>query len=410
VIEDFFADKRHAGMQTSISYEARTNNPDRISAFFAAPMRDSAFVFPHRKSDIWLGIKYTESIKNRHNRAAMEEECQRFARSAISRFNDENLESFSYFERAGNNEDRQSIEAAIRKSDLYDSLGPQVVLVGQYEPFQSRNGNKLAWAFGVFGAGSAVWFLMLLFPRLDDEELRRIRRGRPSQDKDLKETLGLFRPQLGFYVTPIIMGVNILVFLAMVLAGLGVASFRTSDLLNWGANYSLLVRQGQWFRLVTSMFVHGGLFHLAMNTYGLLFAGLFLESMLGTGKFAFAYLFTGITASIVSILVHPNTVTLGASGAIFGLYGVLLVLLFVKDFGRALTKDPLLINIAIFIGVNLLIGSLAIGIDNAAHVGGLLSGILLGAFFCLAVSNAGAHRSIMMASRQVRAKTSTLPR
>jgi membrane associated rhomboid family serine protease len=196
----------------------------------------------------------------------------------------------------------------------------------------------------------------------------------------------------------------------MVLAGLGVASFRTSDLLNWGANYSLLVRQGQWFRLVTSMFVHGGLFHLAMNTYGLLFAGLFLESMLGTGKFAFAYLFTGIAASIVSILVHPNTVTLGASGAIFGLYGVLLVLLFVKDFGRALTKDPLLMNVAIFIGVNLLIGSLAIGIDNAAHVGGLLSGILLGAFFCLVVSNARGHRSIMMASRQVRAKTSTLPR
>src|SRR5205085_9159605 len=118
------------------------------------------------------GIKYTESIKNRRNRAAMEEECQRFARSAISRFNDENLESFSYFERAGNNEDRQSIEAAIRKSDLYDSSGPQVVLVGQYEPFQSRNRNKLAWAFGVFGAGSAVWFLMLLFPRLDDAELR----------------------------------------------------------------------------------------------------------------------------------------------------------------------------------------------------------------------------------------------
>jgi rhomboid protease GluP len=129
------------------------------------------------------------------------------------------------------------------------------------------------------------------------------------------------------------------------------------------------------------MFIHDGLAHLLMNIYGLFFAGIFLEPMLGKTKFVLVYLLAGIVASLTSILFHRDTVTLGASGGIFGLYGTLLVLYFIKDFGRALLKDPLLINVAIFIGLNLLMGSLTVYIDNAAHVGGLVCGILLGMLF-----------------------------
>jgi len=381
LIREFFADKRQAKLETSVRHGARSSSPLTISAFFASPIRDSANDPIHSKCDVWIGIKYTTEISNRLARAAMEDEYQKFVRTSISRFNNENLQSFSYLETVGNNDDRRSLENAIHRSDIYDPSRRIIILTGQYESFEARNGKKLTWTFGTFGVGAVVWFFILLFPKIDDVELRRVQRGRPSPDKNLKDALNFFLPRPGFYITPIIMGLNILVFLVMIFAGLGVASFGTSDLLNWGANYSPLVREGQWFRLVTSMFIHDGLAHLLMNIYGLFFAGIFLEPMLGKTKFVLVYLLAGIAASLTSILFHPDTVTLGASGGIFGLYGTLLVLYFIKDFGRALLKDPLLINVAIFIGLNLLMGSLTVYIDNAAHVGGLVCGILLGALF-----------------------------
>jgi rhomboid protease GluP len=379
LIREFYADKRQTKLETLVD-PGTGREPLKVSAFFASPLRDAVAEAGPLQSGVWLGIKYTAQIDRHFDRAAADEEYQKFIRTSVSKFNDENLRSFTYLEKIGNNDDRRALEAAVRKSD---SIGPSksIILMGQRESFESRNGNKLAWALGIFGSGAVAWFFMLLFPQVDEEELRRIQRGRPSPDKDLKESLHLFLPRPGFYVTPIIMVLNILVFLIMVCAGLGLMSFQTRDLLNWGANYAPLVREGQWFRLFTSVFIHGGLAHLAMNAYGLLFAGVFLEPMLGSTKFVLAYLVTGIAGSIVSIHVHPDIVSIGASGGIFGLYGVLLVLLFIKDFGRALVRDPLLINIAIFVGLNLLVGSVATGIDNAAHLGGLLSGILVGALF-----------------------------
>lgn len=377
-LKDFFADRPQARLETSISYGTRSGAAERISMLFASPMRDSADDSIHSKSDVWLGTKYTETISSR-GRDAVEEQCRKLIQDSVSKFNGENLQVFSYFERIGNNDDRRSFEAAVHKSNLYDPSKRLIILTGQHDPFDARSGHTLAWTLGVFGGGAVIWLVMLLFPRLDDAEIHRIKRGRPSGDNDFKEVLHLCLPRPGFYVTPIVMGLNVLVFLVMVFAGLGVASFQAVDLLNWGANYSQLVREGQWFRLVTSMFVHGGLMHLLANLYGLFFAGVLLEPMLGKTKFALAYFATGIAGSIASVLIHPNTVSVGASGAIFGLFGVLLTLLVIKDFGRTLIKDRLLINIAIFVGLNLFIGSFAIGIDNAAHLGGLLSGIVLGA-------------------------------
>lgn len=124
------------------------------------------------------------------------------------------------------------------------------------------------------------------------------------------------------------------------------------------------------------MFLHGGIMHILFNMYGLLFVGVFLEPLLGRIKYAIVYLVTGLLASIASIWWHPATVSVGASGAIFGLYGVFFALLttnlFPKDF-----KKSFLISTSIFIGFNLLYGLMG-NIDNVAHVGGLLSGLLIG--------------------------------
>jgi membrane associated rhomboid family serine protease len=164
----------------------------------------------------------------------------------------------------------------------------------------------------------------------------------------------------------------------MVIAGLGLVSFKGIDLLHWGANYRPSIANGQWWRLLTSIFLHGGLMHLAANMLGLLFVGIFLEPLLGKTKYAAIYVGTGIIASATSIWWYTATISVGASGAIFGLYGLFLALMLLKVFPKDFSKI-FLVSTSVFVGYNLLMG-FAGGIDNAAHMGGLISGFIIGLF------------------------------
>jgi membrane associated rhomboid family serine protease len=162
----------------------------------------------------------------------------------------------------------------------------------------------------------------------------------------------------------------------MVVTGMGFISFSGEALLNWGANYGPMTTNGEWWRLLTSTFLHGGLMHLLANMIGLVFVGVFLEPVLGRTRYLIVYLLTGILASAASIWWYDATVSVGASGAIFGLYGVFLALMLTKIFPPELGK-AFLVSTAIFIGYNLLMGLVG-GIDNAAHIGGLSSGFIVG--------------------------------
>ena len=106
---------------------------------------------------------------------------------------------------------------------------------------------------------------------------------------------------------------------------------------------------------------------------------LFLEPLLGSLRLALIYLLTGLVGSVASLLWYEGIVSVGASGAVFGLYGVFLALLLTKVFPPAM-KKAFLVSTVVFVGYNLLLG-LGGGIDNAAHIGGLVSGLVTG--FCL---------------------------
>lgn len=116
-------------------------------------------------------------------------------------------------------------------------------------------------------------------------------------------------------------------FLIMVFSGLGFLSFSGEDLLKWGANYRPAIQNGEYWRLLTSTFLHGGVMHILFNMYGLFIAGIFLEKEIGAKWFIVFYLLTGIVSSLTSVWWHPATISVGASGAIFGMYGVLFALL-----------------------------------------------------------------------------------
>ena len=137
--------------------------------------------------------------------------------------------------------------------------------------------------------------------------------------------------------------------------------------------YGPLIKAGQYYRIITGAFLHGGILHLAFNCYALYVIGSQLESYLGKVRYLIIYLFSAVTASLFSMIFNSNP-SIGASGAIFGLMGALVY------FGyhyRVYLGNVLKSQIIPLILFNLLIGALSTGIDNFAHIGGLIGGLLI---------------------------------
>jgi rhomboid protease GluP len=181
-------------------------------------------------------------------------------------------------------------------------------------------------------------------------------------------------------VTFVLIALNVLVFVVMVLGGVALLDPTANSVLKWGADYGPLTLRGQWWRMFSSMFIHFGLFHILFNMIVLLSIGLFMESLSGRLSFLILYLVAGLGGSAASLALHPSTVSAGASGAIFGLYGGLLgFLLRYRDSIPPASLKSLLRGALIFVGYNLLY-SLRPGVDMAAHGGGLCAGFVLGLF------------------------------
>ncbi len=171
--------------------------------------------------------------------------------------------------------------------------------------------------------------------------------------------------------------INAFIFLAMFLIG-GSGVFRNPVmLLAFGAHFGPLIIEGEWFRLVTSMFIHGGIMHIFFNMYILYIFGNLAEKVYGSYKFLTIYMATGIFASLATLIVNPATLSVGASGAIFGLIGLLFGTGFRKDTPgllKSITGSTLLPMILI----NVFLGFTVPSINNAAHLGGLFSGMIFG--------------------------------
>lgn len=172
-------------------------------------------------------------------------------------------------------------------------------------------------------------------------------------------------------VTDIIIGICILVFIGMYIFGNG--SSDSNTLLSFGANLDTLIKSGEYYRLITCMFLHMGIWHLLCNMYSLHIVGNNIESLFGKYKFLIIYFISGISGSILSIAFSHNTILVGASGAIFGLLGALL---YFGYYYRTYLGNVMLSSVVQVILINLVIGFMIPGISNAAHIGGLIGGVL----------------------------------
>lgn len=179
-------------------------------------------------------------------------------------------------------------------------------------------------------------------------------------------------------------GICVLVYLAMIISGAHFANPHSRALIEWGANYRLLTVQNQPWRLVTSMFIHGGLIHLLMNSAAILDIGWQLEQRIGALRLGCVMLLSGLAGGLAAIIWHPLAVPVGISGAMMGSAGCLLVWLAFPP-KRPETPDAApFLTLLVVVTATLAMGEFWHRMDNAAHFGGLVTGLVCGTILRLA--------------------------
>lgn len=182
-----------------------------------------------------------------------------------------------------------------------------------------------------------------------------------------------------FKITYSLIAANLLFYLVSVFYTGSVIDLPPRGLVDLGALYGpLVVLKGEWWRLLTAMFLHGGMTHLLMNMFSLYIIGRPMELYFSHRSYLGIYFLTGILGGLVSIFFHPATVAIGASGAIFGVFGGLSGYFFayrreLGDHAKEFMKD-----FGLIIGINLVLGFSIPNIDVSAHAGGLISGLIGG--------------------------------
>jgi len=366
----------YGGTYTDFRQSGKYNQYLNFDIYFATPiLKDTS----ERINDIpkyWYGVKFKEQISNKISNEEKEKKYEVFYDECIDKMNKYEFHSLDHFKRKPTSDDRQNYLKAIEARTKQTADDNFIVLEPIQERFEDRNGNKFAWIFGSFGIGLAVLLFSLIWPGYSETERKRFLSGKKPKQDDVVDMLSYLIPKGDHFATSIILDLNILVFLLMIFSGIHIISPNGLELLQWGANRRLETTGGEWWRLLTSMFLHGGIMHLILNISGLVIAAIFVEPLLGRKNYFILYILSGLCASLASIWWYPNTISVGASGAIFGLYGAILGLLLTNAFPEG-GKKGISLMIGIYVGINLLWG-LTGGIDNAAHIGGLLSGGLIG--------------------------------
>jgi rhomboid protease GluP len=180
--------------------------------------------------------------------------------------------------------------------------------------------------------------------------------------------------------TIVLLAINLAIFIIMVASGVSWISPQTDQVLRWGADYGPYTLSGQYWRLITSMFLHFGIIHIFGNMWCLWSLGQLAEKLIDSVSLLGLYLVTGIGASLLSLSWDPMRVSAGASGAIFGIAGALISVLYFGNLGLQPASVRKLLGYVIrFAFLNLLFG-LQGHIDNMAHLGGLVTGLAAGFF------------------------------
>lgn len=182
-----------------------------------------------------------------------------------------------------------------------------------------------------------------------------------------------------FTVTNTLIAINIAIFLILYIPFHQGFDISSEALLNFGAiNSDLIFTYNEWYRLLSGMFLHLDITHIAMNMISLYIIGRLVEVLYSKRVYVITYIITGICGSLLSLYISPSYLLVGASGAIFGLFGLLVGYYLVHKNIPYLDNQAAKSNFWFIIGINGIIGLTMPSIDIMAHIGGMISGVLIG--------------------------------
>lgn len=241
--------------------------------------------------------------------------------------------------------------------------------------------------------------LACTFRKMDDENIidhpvENTQHYQTNQEKEYLEALRIQEFQRNLQgaapkliVTKILVALNIIVYFYVSIRGGDFGSPENQLLMDLGANNGERIFAGEWWRLFTSMFLHGGLTHLAFNMYALWIIGNIVEKLFGEIGYTAIYFVSGILGGMLSLYNHPPYVVgVGASGAVFGIFGALISYAYFKKMPHQISGN-ILKNAALMIVINLAIGFSIPQIDNSAHIGGCIAGIIAAFFIGQDINN-----------------------
>jgi len=366
----FYVDKSAMSIYPSFEISGKRHEEFSMTLSIAMPI----YTDKSQAVSAWLGESWHKTIGNHPTEIEKEKQFHLFLKKTLVELEKSDLNHPGYLERADHLHGFNLLQKAMQKNPKYIP-GKSFLFIAYSTPYSERAEDyKNSFKLSIILLGG-LWLLLVIFSKQDAVAL--------GASKNISIKKYAFFKQLSqtkyYPITIFLIGINCLEYLIMFFKDLNLNGFDAEELLFWGANFRhLTVEQHEWWRLLTSMFLHNGFFHLLPNMGALYFCGIFLEPLIGKIKYLVVYLVTGVVAGCVSLWWHEATISIGASGAIFGLFGVLIALLAEKNSLTVFTeRSAILIQFAMLATLGLLTGLMGF-VDNADHIGGFVCGLCIG--------------------------------
>jgi rhomboid protease GluP len=346
------------------------------------------------ESNLWYGKVYQQGSPLLDTDEALNQALLGYSQQALDQFNSSDPDDYRYLEALSSPSNQYryfqlAINARQQQLSSHHSQQAATLLSPRDTEFAELFSNSLRnFLLAILASVVLLLLFQFIFPAHSANIVALHTKAlQPPAKYSLKNYPLTLHPSHHWFLFSIITTLCALVYLILCSQGADPINPLSATLFHFGANNRAVVIDGEYWRLITSIFLHGGLVHLVMNIYALYFANLYLAKLHRPVLLISLYLICGIVASITSIWWSESAISVGASGAIFGLFGAILVW---SKLGVYDPQDQLSIknSIQIFILLTLVIGSLGMfasvfgNFDNAAHIGGLIAGGILGALLC----------------------------
>ncbi|MBC9913802.1 rhomboid family intramembrane serine protease [Chitinophaga varians] len=354
-VKQWYVGKEYASVWTQVSIEGKHSNLFVFSMYVTAPVFNTASDTAVGKCLAWYGAKYRTSMSNKLSDEEKSTRCDDFFRHSWQLFQERTVYDCSYLERQGHTCERANFLRAVYQNNRYNN-NTDILLLPMTRPFSARTGSSLWWLLGTLLLFPAVWLMVCLKTPLKQPE------GKP--------VISLRRRW-----NPVTVILCWCIGSSLLIAGLSRPG--ADELTFWGAVSRPLLVRGQWWRLLTSLFLNIAPL-LGLYTAILYLAGYILEPVIRGKRFLFAWLLSGMAGSLLSIIVYPDRLSFGASGAILGIWGVMLMFILRRKFSQDLGVVLLYVMaVAGLLVLFLILGFKSAG-DSVADIGGLTAGLVIG--------------------------------